>query len=88
MTGKIEGLIERPDNLYKWSILNILILDNSVFDNSSLNSAGVLFSEVGYLLGGVITGKTFLRQVWNPRGKESRSFLFWSLGRVKIYFVH
>ncbi|MBT5551687.1 MAG: hypothetical protein HOJ79_14550 [Nitrospina sp.] len=86
LTGTADSLIERPDHVYKWSILKALNLDISVLDINSLNQAGALFSSVGYLLAGVITDKVSARGLWNQWGKESRSFLFWDLGLAKILY--
>jgi hypothetical protein len=86
LTGTADSLIERPDHVYKWSILNALNLDSSVLDIPSLNQAGSLFSGAGYLLAGIITDKVSARELWNQWGKESRSFLFWDLGLAKILY--
>ena len=84
LTGTVEALVERPDHVYKWSILNALTLDSSVLDNASLAQAGSLFA--GYLLAGVISNKVSARELWSQWGKESRSFFYWDLGLAKILF--
>ena len=84
LTGTADSLVERPDHVYKWSILKALNLSNSVLDPISLDQAGDLF--VGYLLAGVITNKVSARELWNQWGKESRSFFYWDLGLAKVLF--
>ncbi len=84
LTGTADSLIERPDHVYKWSILNALNLNNSVLDSSSLDQAGSLFAD--YILAGVISDKVAVRELWNQWGKESRSFFYWDLGLAKILF--
>jgi hypothetical protein len=84
VTGTGHSLIERPDHVYKWSILNALNLDGSVLDSASLTQAGDLFA--GHLLAGVIVDKVSARELWNQWGRESRSFFYWDLGLAKILF--
>ena len=84
LTGTANALVERPDHVYKWSILKALNLASSVLDPISLVEAGGLFS--GYLLAGVISNKISVRELWNQWGKESRSFFYWDLGLAKILF--
>jgi hypothetical protein len=84
VTGTGHSLIERPDHVYKWSILNALNLDGSVLDSVSLTQAGDLFA--GHLLAGVIVDKVSARELWNQWGRESRSFFYWDLGLAKILF--
>lgn len=86
LTGTADALVERPDHVYKGSILKVLKLDSSVLNNVSLDQAGNLFAGVGYLLAGVIANKISAREVWNQWGKESRSFFYWDLGLAKILF--
>lgn len=84
LTGVVDALVERPDHIYKWSILKALKFDSSVLDSASLAQAGALFA--GYLLAGVIVDKVSARELWNQWGKESRSFFYWDLGLAKILF--
>jgi hypothetical protein len=86
LTGAPGSLVERPDQVYKWSVLNVLNLDNSVLDGLSLNQAGSLFEVEDFLLAGVITNKVTAREVWNEWGRESRSFFYWDLGLAKILY--
>jgi hypothetical protein len=86
LTGTANSLIERPDHIYKWSIVNGLNLHSSILDNVALDFAGSLFAGKGYLLAGVITNKVTARELWNQWGKEWRSFFFWDLGLAKILF--
>ena len=86
LTGTADALVERPDHVYKWSILKVLKLDSSVLNNVPLDQAGNLFAGVGYLLAGVIANKISAREVWNQWGKESRPFFYWDLGLAKILF--
>jgi hypothetical protein len=86
VTGISQSLVERPDHVYKWSVLKALKLESAVLNNVSLNHAGSLFSAAGYLLAGVITGKVTAREIWNQWGKESRSFFYWNLGLAKILY--
>lgn len=84
LTGTADSLVERPDHVYKWSLLKGLKLDSSVLDSISLDQAGENF--VGYFLAGMIVNKVSARELWNQWGKESRSFFFWDLGLAKILF--
>ncbi len=84
LTGIADSLVERPDHVYKWSILKALNFGSSVLDSASLDQAGGLFSS--YYLAGIIVNKVSARELWNQWGKESRSFFYWDLGLAKILF--
>ncbi len=86
LTGTANVLVERPDHIYKWSILKLLNLSSSVLDNVSLNVTGSLFGNGGYQLAGVINNKVSARDLWNQWGKECRSFFYWDLGLAKVLF--
>jgi len=86
ITGVSHSLIERPDHIYKWSILNGLGLDSSVLDSVSINQAGTLFGNSGYFFGGIINDKISYFDLWQQWGKESRAYFYWDLGKAKILF--
>ncbi|MBC8284337.1 MAG: hypothetical protein H8E32_11035 [Nitrospinae bacterium] len=86
ITSATDSLIERPDHIYKWSILNVLGLDSTVIDNTSINQAGTLFSSSGYLLAGIVNEKTSFLDLWQQWGKECRAYFYWDLGKAKILF--
>lgn len=81
-----HSLIERPDHIYKWSILKGLGLDSSVFESVSMNQAGALFDNLGYFFGGIVNEKTSYLDLWQQWGKESRAYFYWDLGKAKILF--
>ncbi len=86
ITGVADSLIERPDHIYKWSIMNGLNLDSSVIDSASMSQAGTLFDNSGYLLGGIVNEKISYLDLWQRWGKECRAYFYWDLGKAKILF--
>ena len=89
-TGVPNVVIERPDSVFRWSLINLLGLDTSSVEDSAFIQAGTLFGNVipgGYKLAGVIQNKVLLETLWRQWMKESRSFLFWdSSGKVRLQF--
>ena len=80
ITGTPDALIQRPDHVFRWSILNLLGLPLSVIHDSAFSQAGVELENViagGYKLAGVIQNKTLLETLWRQWMKESRTYLFW-----------
>ena len=86
ITSVVDSLIERPDHIYKWSILNGLNLDSSNIDVVSISQAGTSFDDSGYLLGGIINEKISYLDLWQRWGKECRAYFYWDLGKAKILF--
>lgn len=90
VSGVPDAVIERPDHVFRWSILNLLDLAISIIDNSSFNLAGAEFSNAvsgGYRLAGVVQGKVLLATLWRQWMKESRSHLFWDpVGKARLQF--
>jgi hypothetical protein len=89
-TGTPDAVIERPDNVFRWSILNLLGLTASIIDDSAFNQAGTQLGNVisgGYKLAGVVQNKVFLETLWRQWMKESRSYLFWEpSGKARLQF--
>ncbi len=86
ITSVADSLIERPDHIYKWSILNGLNLDSSVMDSASISQAGTSFDNLDYLLGGIVNEKVSFLDLWQRWGKECRAYFYWDLGKAKILF--
>ena len=90
ITGIPESVIERPDHVFRWSILNLLGLSSSIIDDSGFNQAGIKFSNAisgGYKFAGVVQNKMLLETLWNQWMKESRSYLFWNhAGKAFLQF--
>lgn len=86
VTGVADSLIERPDHIYKWSVLKGLGLDPSVIDNASMSQAGTLFANSGYLLAGIVNEKSSYQDLWQQWGKECRACFYWDLGKARILF--
>ncbi len=86
ITGNAHSLIERPDHIFKWSILHGLKLDASQIDLNSIDQAGILFGNSDYLFGGIVQEKVSFSDLWQQWGKECRSYLYWDLGKAKILF--
>ncbi len=91
VTGTANSLIERPDHVFKWSLLKLAGLQATDIDAASFGAAGTLFDQAvagGYKFAGVIDKKTSLQTLWTPWEKESRSKLFWdSLGKARLQFL-
>lgn len=90
ITGTPDALIERPDHVFRWSILNLLGLDASVIDDASFTQAGTEFLNAitgGYQLAGRVDQKIPLDSLWRQWMKESRSHLFWdAVGQAQLQF--
>ena len=89
ITGVTDALIERPDHVFKFSILNLLGLTSSEIDSASFAQAGTDFSGAisgGYKLAGVIQDKTEIRTLWKTWEKNCRSYFFWEFGQARIQF--
>jgi len=90
VTGTPDALIERPDHVFRWSILNLLGLDAPVIDDASFDQAGTEFGNAisgGYKLAGVVQSKLFQETLWRQWMKESRAHLFWDpTGKARLQF--
>ncbi len=88
ITGTPDAVIERPDHVFRWSILNLLGPMASVIDDSAFDQAGTEFDNAGgYRLAGVVQNKVLLDTLWRQWMKESRSYLFWAPGgRARLQF--
>ena len=90
VTGTANGLIERPDHVVLWSLLELLGEDISTVDVPSFSTAGSLLATAingGYRLAGLLQEKTRLRDLWRQWMKESRSILFWDAsGKARLQF--
>ncbi len=86
ITGAADTLLERPDHIYKWSLLKGLGLESSVLDDASISQAGTSFSNSGYFFGGIVNEKISYLDLWQQWGKECRAYFYWDLGKAKILF--
>ena len=90
VTGTPGAVIERPDHVFRWSILNLLGLAASVIDATSFDQAGTDFDSAisgGYKFAGVVQSKNLLESLWRQWMKESRSHLFWdAVGKACLQF--
>lgn len=89
ISGVADALLERPDHVFKWSILHLLGLTASEIDSASFASAGTAFSGAiagGYKLAGVIQSKAEIKTLWRDWEKNCRAYFFWDLGKAKIQF--
>ena len=92
-TGSISGvagaLLERPDHVFKWSVINLLGLTGSDIDSASFASAGIAFAGAiagGYKLAGIVQKKGEVKTLWRDWEKNCRAYFFWDLGKAKIQF--
>jgi len=89
VTGTANALIERPDHVFKWSILNLLSLTATDINTASFTQAGTDFLGAitgGYKFAGIIQGKTEIKNLWRSWEKNCRAYFFWDLGKAKIQF--
>ena len=90
ITGIPDAVIEQPDHVFRWSILNLLGLGSSVIDDASFVQAGTEFGNAipgGYQLAGVVQFKILLESLWRQWMKESRSHLYWdAVGKARLQF--
>ncbi len=89
ISGVADALLERPDHVFKWSILNLLGLTASDIDSASFTQAGTDFSGAiagGYKLAGIVQGKVKIKTLWQDWETNCRAYLFWDLGKAKIQF--
>jgi len=90
VTGTALSLIERPDHVFRWSLIELVSSPLPLIDETSFTLAGTAFKNVivdGYALAGRVQEKTILQNLWEQWMKESRSYLFWdSRGRVCLQF--
>jgi hypothetical protein len=87
ITGTANALIERPDHVFKWSILNLLGLTASDIDAASFTQAGTDFFGAiagGYKLAGIVQKKTKIKNLWRDWELNCRSYFFWDLGKARI----
>ncbi len=87
ITGAANAMIERPDHVFKWSILNLLGLTASQINSASFTQAGTDFSGAiagGYKLAGIIQNKTEIKNLWQDWEINCRSYFFWDLGKARI----
>lgn len=60
ITGVPDAVIDRPDHVFRWSILNLLSLTPAIIDEASFNLTGSEFLNSipgGYKLAGVVQSK-------------------------------
>ncbi len=89
ISGVADALLERPDYIFKWSILNLLGLTASDIDSASFTQAGADFAGAisgGYKLAGIIQEKSEIKNLWRDWEKNCRSYIFWDFGKAKIQF--
>jgi hypothetical protein len=90
ITGVPSAVIERPDHVFRWSIVNLAGLSPTVIDDASFNQAGTEFSNAvtgGYRLAGIVQSKRLLDTLWRQWMKESRSHLYWdAVGKARLQF--
>jgi hypothetical protein len=87
VSGAADALLERPDHVFKWSILNLLGLTVSEIDSASFTQAGTDFSGAfsgGYKLAGIVQKKTEIKKLWRDWGKNCRAYFFWELGKARV----
>jgi len=86
VTGTPSALIERPDHIYKWSVLMGLLKTVSEIDSASFASAGSFYTTQagGYALAGIVQSQTAWRDLWREWGRSCRSSFYWDLGKAKI----
>ena len=86
VTGTPSALIERPDHIYKWSVLKGLQKTASEVDSVSFTNAGSFYSAQagGYKLAGIVQNQTAWRELWREWGRSCRSPFYWDLGEAKI----
>jgi hypothetical protein len=87
ITGTPNATIERPDHVFKWSILNLLGLTASDIDSASFTQAGTGFAGAivgGYKLAGIVQKKTTLQNLWRGWEINCRAYFFWDLGTAHI----
>lgn len=89
ISGVADALLERPDHVFKWSILNLLGLTAAEIDSASFVDAGTTFSGAiagGYKLSGIIQKKAQIKSLWREWEKNCRSYFFWEFGKARIQF--
>ncbi len=86
ITGTPLALIERPDHIYKWSVLKGLQKTVSEIDGASFTSAGSFYAAQasGYKFAGIVQGQKSWRDLWKEWGRSCRSSFYWDLGKAKI----
>ncbi len=89
ISGVADALLERPDYIFKWSILNLMGLTASEIDSASFTQAGTDFSGAivgGYKLAGIVQGKSEIKNLWRDWEKNCRAYFFWDLGEARLQF--
>ncbi|MCH8313684.1 MAG: hypothetical protein IID17_11940 [Nitrospinae bacterium] len=87
ISGVADALLERPDHVFKWSILNLLGLSSAEIDSTSFSNAGTAFAGAiagGYKLAGIVQRKGEIKTIWRDWEKNCRAYFFWDLGKAKI----
>ncbi len=87
ISGVADALLERPDHVFKWSVLNLLGLPASDIDSASFTQAGAEFLGAiagGYKLAGIIQAKADIKNIWRDWEKNCRAYFFWNLGKARI----
>ncbi|MCF8719206.1 hypothetical protein [Nitrospina gracilis] len=80
ITGVADTLIERPDHAFAWLLLKGAGLTSNEIDSASFMAAGTSYATAiagGYKFGGVIEGRSRLRDIWDRWRKECRSDFWW-----------
>jgi hypothetical protein len=90
VTGTPNLMIEKPDHLFKWSLLKGLDLPASFIDTDSFDLASnQLATEIpgGYKFAGAIEEKNEIRSFWRKWARECRSLFHFERGKAKLYFL-
>jgi len=80
ITGTVDALIERPDHAFTWLLLKGAGLTTNEIDSASFTAAGSSYANAiagGYTFGGVIQGRSRIRDLWDRWRKECRSDFWW-----------
>jgi hypothetical protein len=89
ISGVADGLLERPDHVFKWSLFNLLSLTAQDINLASFIQSGTDFQGAvagGYKLAGIIQSKAEIKTIWRDWEKNCRAYFFWDLGKAKIQF--
>ena len=86
VTGTSSALIERPDHVYKWSVLMGLLKTTSEIDSTSFTSAGSFYTTQagGYALAGIVQSQSAWRDLWREWGRSCRSSICFILGSKSV----
>jgi hypothetical protein len=85
-TGTPNALIERPDHIAKFCIIDRCGKSASEVDSTSYTAAGTFYDSSSYVLGFALLQKPNPRTLLNRIAFQSRSLEFWEAG--KHHLVH